>query len=356
MRIWIDVVNSPHVRLFERFLKYSAPEAESLLITTREYGPLVDLVERLLVPAAGGRARLAVVGSREVDRARKLRSHLSRISALAEEVSKFSPDVAVSKASPELARISLGLGIPSVIANDNDQSVFVSRLTFPLADSIVVPLSFPDRAVIDGGGSLRRTRKFRGTFEVAHILQHAERGPYERVDLGALGVEPGEYVIFRPEPFGASYLTAESRAVGLVREIARRYDVVVIPRGPEDEALWRREGLKVPPGPLDFLDLASKAAAVVGAGGTMTREAALLGVPSASAYPGREPCVSAELEGLGMIYRLRDPTQVLDFLSKAEDREAWRARAEAYLADAEDPAEVLWEEVTRVSSARSASS
>ncbi len=348
MRLWVDIVNSPHVRLFERFLSLFSSDLEEVLVTTRKYGALPDLVQRLISPVLGQRSKILVIGEREADRVGKLKSHLSRVSALADLVSEFEPDAAVSKASPELARVAFGLGVPSVIANDNDESVFVCRLSFPQADSIVVPGSFPDRVILDSGGSLRATKKFRGVFEVAHVLQHFERGPFEPVRPEDLGVEPGGYVVFRPEPFGASYLMGTAGSPQYLREISRRYDIVVIPRGPEDEPLWRREGAKVVSPPVDFMDLASRAAAVVGAGGTMTREAALLGVPAASAFPGREPCVSLELERRGLIYRLNDPADVHDFLDLAGERAAWERRAREYIHSAEDPAKVLWEEVNRV--------
>ncbi len=348
MRLWVDIVNSPHVRLFERLLSLFSSDLEEVLVTTRKYGALPDLVQRLISPILGKRSEILIVGQREADRVGKLKSHLARISALADLVSEFEPDVAVSKASPELARVAFGLGVPSVIANDNDESVFVCRLSFPQVDSIVVPESFPDRVILDSGGSLRATRKFRGVFEVAHVLQHLERGPFDPIRPEEIGIEPGGYVVFRPEPFGASYLMGDAKSPQYLREIARRYDVIVIPRGPKDEPLWRREGAKVVSPTVDFLDLASQAAAVVGAGGTMTREAALLGVPAASAFPGREPCVSLELERRGLIYRLNDPADVHEFLDLASDRAAWERRARDYIHSAEDPAKVIWEEVNRV--------
>jgi predicted glycosyltransferase len=49
---------------------------------------------------------------------------------------------------------------------------------------------------------------------------------------------------------------------------------------------------------------------VLGAGGTMTREAALLGVPTYSLFAGRPAAVDASLMRRGVLKRLEDPRQL----------------------------------------------
>ncbi|HDM92443.1 MAG TPA: DUF354 domain-containing protein [Candidatus Korarchaeota archaeon] len=348
MRLWIDVVNAPHVRLFYRLLRSRLSDVDSVLVTVRDYGALRQLTDALISPIIEGTGEVVSVGGRGESKIEKLKLHLSRILELIDIVEKFRPDVALSKASPEMARIAFGLGIPSVVANDNDKSVYVSKLSFPLANSIVLPECFPLEVALRAGADPAAIRQFRGVFEVAHVLSHREWGPYERVDLDALGLVPREFVVFRPEPVGASYLEGALDALSYLKALLNSYDVVVFPRGERPPELHSRHRLIVVDSPIDYLDLVSKAAAFVGGGGTMTREAALLGIPSASAYPGEEPSVNVELEKAGLVWRLKSPSELPEFLKAAEDRGNWASAAFSYLARCEDPTEVIWSEALKL--------
>ncbi len=59
------------------------------------------------------------------------------------------------------------------------------------------------------------------------------------------------------------------------------------------------DNLVVPTTAVDSLSLMYAADLVIGAGGTMTREAALLGTPTVSVFAGRTPAVDVWLERHG---------------------------------------------------------
>ena len=61
---------------------------------------------------------------------------------------------------------------------------------------------------------------------------------------------------------------------------------------------------------------------VIGAGGTMTREAALMGVPTFTLFAGRAPAVDRWLEGRRLLARLRDPAQLGDIQPRAREPQA----------------------------------
>jgi predicted glycosyltransferase len=62
----------------------------------------------------------------------------------------------------------------------------------------------------------------------------------------------------------------------------------------------------VPAAAVDSRSLMHAADLVIGAGGTMTREAALLDVPTLSVFAGRPAAVDAWLEARGRLRRLED--------------------------------------------------
>jgi predicted glycosyltransferase len=82
---------------------------------------------------------------------------------------------------------------------------------------------------------------------------------------------------------------------------------VVLPRHREQRAAIAALELRhciVPDGAVDARALMYRADLVLGAGGTMTREAALLGIPTYTLFAGRASAVDAWLIARGLLRRL----------------------------------------------------
>ncbi|RLG41929.1 MAG: hypothetical protein DRO05_02615 [Thermoproteota archaeon] len=352
MRLWVDLVNLPHVRLFRRLLRKHGREIEDLLISCRRLDSLPELV-RFFLPEYLRKIR--VVGSYGFSLNEKLSKHLMRVISLTNIVSEFNASVAASKASPELARVAFGLGIPSVNLNDNDLSFHVSKLVFPLSKTVIVPEVFPDD-VLSSMGALDRIRKFRGVTEVAHVLDYLEGSRAEAENIS----EP--YIVARPAPFGASYLQDNrnsfvfERTLFILAKRVPELKIYLFPRKGSSFLERRLMGRVITvKSPKDSLALISGAVAFIGASGTMTREAALLGVPSISMFPGaREPCVTQLLIDRGLIVKLLDPEMIVNeivrYMREEGAREDLKRKSKAFLNSSEDPAEVLWEEIKRFGS------
>src|SRR5439155_21037494 len=61
---------------------------------------------------------------------------------------------------------------------------------------------------------------------------------------------------------------------------------------------------------VDATSLLSHSSAFVGSGGTMTVEAALLGIPSISCFPGPKPLYIKYFERLGLAETIKSPRQI----------------------------------------------
>ncbi len=317
--IWIDVVNQPHVRFWRRFLYLHDGKA---LITTRKKGNLTEMASLFL-------GDVVEVGRWGVNKLDKLLSFADRVLGLTELIKGEDIEVAMSKGSTEQARVAFGLGIPLIVGNDNDLPPYtVSKLTFPLASLTLIPSCY-------GGPTFKaREVRFSGIYEVSHVLDYLERGPVIKFD------HEREYIVARPPPVKAFYHEADlERYVLLVRKISEELglDVIYIPRAGE-----RPVGFHVPKGVVDGLDLLAKSSLVLGGGGTMTREAALLGVPTVSLFPEGGPCVTDVLEGEGLLIRARWE-DVMEAVKKAKalDRDELRERTSNFIRGSQDPAEVL---------------
>ena len=70
---------------------------------------------------------------------------------------------------------------------------------------------------------------------------------------------------------------------------------------------------------------------MIGAGGTMTREAALIGIPTFTVFAGKTPAVDIWLERRGLLARLTEPAQIEDLAPRRSEPRApseMRARAD----------------------------
>jgi predicted glycosyltransferase len=82
----------------------------------------------------------------------------------------------------------------------------------------------------------------------------------------------------------------------------------VLPRHPEQRRALEQLELPrclIPKAALDSRSLLNHADLMIGAGGTMTREAALIGVPTLSLFAGRQPAVDRWLEDRGLMKVIR---------------------------------------------------
>jgi predicted glycosyltransferase len=100
---------------------------------------------------------------------------------------------------------------------------------------------------------------------------------------------PGERAIFiRPEPWTAQYYQGKTNFMDdLLMGLKHKYRIVVLPRGGEQKAYYQQERFSpivVPEKSIPLADVMENCDLFIGAGGTMTREAAVLGVPTISIY------------------------------------------------------------------------
>ena len=317
------------MRLFRRLIEKRRKEIDYLLVTYRSYGYLEDLV-KMYIDAD----ELILAGKRGFSEEEKLYEFARRVKELAEIVSRRKIDVAASKASPELARTAFGLGIPVVTVNDNEKSPVV-KLTFPLSSFIVLPEVFPE---VECKGFCNELR-FKGVVEIAHVIDEEPED------------EEG-YIAARSEPFGASYMPDEWDSLFFLglkrvmdetgmklfyfpREGDKWLDELKMLYGDRVEVIERAKDLSV----------VKRASLFIGGGGTMTREAALLGIPTISAYPG-DIAVNRLLEERGLIYRAEKLEDFLKFLSEHEERDKLRDKAKKFIEECGDPCDVIWSAIS----------
>jgi uncharacterized protein len=302
MKVWIDLSNSPHPLLFAPVARRLEELGDTVLVTARDNAQTVEL-------ARGRWARVEVVGEPSpVARTAKARVLAARVKRLRSWAQRERPDVALSHNSYAQIVAARMLGVPAVTAMDFEHQP-ANQLAFRLAKRILLPEAFPAAAARRQGASATKVRRYTGLKETLY-LGDFEPDPHIVARLGIEVPEGGALVVTRTPPSRALYHHFENPLfLDCLRAVTGQPHVrcVVLPRHPEELAWLEPLALSdctVPRSAVDSRSLMYAADLVLGAGGTMTREAALLGVPTVSLFAGRVPAVDVWLERQGMLRRI----------------------------------------------------
>lgn len=260
MKIWYDACTGKHVRYGVAVAKKLREMGHEVLLTTRKHKDTLPLASFL-------NEKFIVVGRYSPKSLlSRLRESVRRQFAFCKIFGKEAIDVAISHGSIDQMRVAFGLRIPTITTVDTPYAEAVHRLTLPLADYIVASKAIPKEALqrYNVKGEIIR---FDGVDEVAWI-----RGfkPLVKYDFGK------PLIVVREVEERAVYAEKRVSSVALAKKLTSLGKVVLLSR-------YRRRAIKnliVPEGFVDSASLVAQADLFVGAGGTITREAALQGTPA----------------------------------------------------------------------------
>lgn len=319
MKVWIDLSNSPHPLLFEPIVRRLEERGHTVEVTARDNAQTVELARERwpAVKVIGGPSPSA--------RAAKGMAIVGRIRKLRQWARATRPDLALSHGSYAQIVAARVIRIPAVTAMDYEHQP-ANRLAFRLASQVLLPEALRGTGVERQGAKAHKTQYFHGLKEELYLGQF---DPDPRV-LDAIGIDresEAPVVVARTPPSGALYHRPENQlfsdvVVSLARDGA--LCVVLARRADQRQQFAGLElpNLLLPQHAIDSRSLMCMADLVIGAGGTMTREAALLGVPTLSVFTGRTGAVDRWLEQRGALRRLHS----IDELPPVE--RAPRARCE----------------------------
>ncbi len=297
------MANSPHPVLLGPVARELEARGHELFVTTRDHAQTRDLTLSIWPDAT------VVGGESPGSRGAKARAIASRVLGLRRVLAPINVDAAASLGSYAQIVAARSLGIPVLTLMDYEYQP-ANHLSFRLAHRVVVPSVFPPERLRRYGASAKRVAKFDGFKEELYLDEvDAVADPIEIEDGRSLAV-------FRPPPEGALYHQRGNSLFDLVlRRAIEREDlqVVVLPRMAHQRSQYSEmAGVQAPEHAVDGLALLRSADVFVGAGGTMCREAALLGVRAYTMFAGRFAAVDAELIQRGLLHDLRgqEPTSV----------------------------------------------
>jgi len=312
----------------------------TILCTSRDYREVTQLAKlrkmRLsLIGRHGGQSKIG-----------KLSAGLERTSSLTRQIQKFQPDLTISFCSPEAARVSFGLGIRHVAFCDSPHAQAVMRLSIPLVQKLLIPWIIPKKEFVKYGISEKNIIAYKA-IDASVIVKHGKARKQKK--------RSKKNILIRIEESQAAYVKKnENHILGITEKIAARFsdaNVMVLPRY-KSQILRLRQILGRSVTVLDKVvvgnALLQNTDVFVGSGGTMTAEAALLGIPTIS-YNAVPNLVQDYLVRKRLVVLQSDPDKIvltIDMMLHS-DNKALRKNAKKTLASMEDPYKKLLQVIKR---------
>lgn len=277
MKIWFDLSNSPHINMFHDLIRDLESDGHQVIITSR---PLANTVE--LLDQRG--LKHTVVGEHYGKNFyKKVFGYPIRVMQLRKFLKPLQPDLAVSQSSFHSPLVAKLLGIPSIYTNDNEHALG-NRPSFFFATKILIPENLAIEKVARYGTSAKKIIQYPGVKEGIYLWQKGEKIQAARNANPVQGVQ----IYIRPEPQTAQYYKGKQNFLDeTILALQDSYHFTILPRDANQTRHYKQaqfSKVHVPDKPMPFDTIAEKCTVFIGAGGSMTREMAILGIPTISVY------------------------------------------------------------------------
>jgi predicted glycosyltransferase len=324
--VWADLTNPAHVIVLRPLVELLEARGHEVTLTARPLSHTTELLDDWGHPytAIGQHG-----GAGKLGKAMAAGSRTAQAFAFARGKGF---DYGFAHGSTDLPPVGRLLRIPNTTMFDYEWATVQHSLNCRLATRVLIPDAIPAQRVAGYGARPPKLVRYPGLKEEYYLSGFK---PDESV-LDELGIDSSQVVaVVRTAPSYALYLGGSENDLVprvLQRLIGEGAQVVVLPRTDEQRQALRRldPGLVVPERAVDARSLAALADLVVSAGGTMVREAAVLGTPVWSIFEGRLGAVDELLISEGRVRLLRDPAELV--VEKVSERKPRASR---------DPAELL---------------
>jgi predicted glycosyltransferase len=333
LKIWFDILTPKQLLFFEPMIE-KLRKNNQILCTSRNYREVVELakvrnVKLVLVGKHGGS-----------NKSGKLKASLERTLHLSQIVEKFAPDLTISFCSPEAARISFGAGIKHIAFSDSPHAEAVMRLSVPFVQKLLIPWIIPKKEFIKYGIAEKDIIHYR-SIDAALIVKQKSKN-YSKNDFH---LKDKKTILVRVEESQAAYIkTRKNSNTNIINEIAKELsncNIVVLGRYlPHINQLKKEFGNKiiVMDKVVDGKALLRFTNIFIGSGGTMTAEAALMGIPTIS-YDAVPNHIEKYLVRMGLVRRQKNPKIIIKLVKKIlkSDNQNLRKKARRILNSMEDP-------------------
>ena len=308
--------NSPHVPLFAPIIRHYREKGIEVVLTARDHSQTIELLELhgfggtyTVIGSHYGKSKIKKIGGLLI-RAKQLVSHIKKL--------QKPIAVAVSHGSRSMVLAAKWLKIPVITMYDYE---FTETGIFNrFSDVVLVPERIPDNVLDEIRLPVAKRRKYPGIKEELYVRDFSPVADFRSRLLEKYGLDETKVLaVVRPPATSANYHDEKSEVLleDILRFLVNANEVftVIAPRtGKQGEEL----GVLIANIPdsagrfailaeaVDGLQLAYASDLLISGGGTMNREAALLGVPVYSIFAGRQGALDRQMEAEGSITFIRD--------------------------------------------------
>lgn len=277
MKIWFDISNSPHVNMFYQLIRELENDGHEVIITSRPLANTIALLDQK------GLKHTTIGEHYGKNFLKKVFGYPIRVNQLRKFLKKQKIDLAISQSSFHSPVVAKLLGIPSIYTNDNEHAMG-NKPAFICASKILIPENLAVEKIAKTGVSASKVIQYPGVKEGIYLWSKGEEIQGKRKQNTS-----GEIKIYiRPEPQTAQYYKGKENFLDdTIIALQDTYKIIVLPRDGNQSAHYKQDKFSktfVPDKPLGFDAIAADCTIFVGAGGSMTREMAILGIPTISVY------------------------------------------------------------------------
>lgn len=300
MRIWIDIVTPSQVHLFKALI----PELRKRIscITTTRFAETTQLLHNFGIKSD-------IIGSHPTRKdLYKYLKVMERLILLTIRIKNF--DISLSFQNFYVPLVTKIRNKRNITLFDNDLPSFDVNLMLKFSDYLICPNAISTHKL-----STAKTKiyQFDGYKEDIYLADYAP----DPVFMDQIPFK--NYVVVRPEALFSIYVKEKKTIVPqLLSSMIRKgsFNVIYLPRSSKDLKYVTNTDIHIPKKPLNGLDLCWYSEAVLTGSGTFAREAARMGVPAVSFFPGRLLSVDRQLVKEGRIFHSRDVDEIIAYVHK----------------------------------------
>jgi predicted glycosyltransferase len=269
--VWLDAVTPKDSLLIYSLLSPLKENGYDVIVTAKKQTQTTEVLELLDVP-------YTCVGRYGETLRDKLVEEQKRTLEFVKLFDRIGlPRVLWTHGDVSAIRTAFGLQIPIVYSNDTPHAVHVAKLVCSLVDWLVAPISF-GKSWSRFGISKSRIVLYDGVEEIAWLRKPFAKRPKFLEELRG----KDRVILFRNVEYKASYCKEIRVDVwNLIEDLSKLATIVYIPRYEEErKKLEHLKNIWIPPKPVLTFQILPYVNLVVGSGGTICREAALMGIPT----------------------------------------------------------------------------
>lgn len=307
-KIWVDITNSPHVLFFEPLIRMLKKEGAEFLITARPYQQTIELLKQK-------KLNYKIIGKHYgKNKFRKTFGLFFRSFLLWKEIIKQKSRISfsVSHGSPYCSIASNFAGIYNLWTLDGDKAKDVITPSVKFANKVIIPEFVPKENYVRMGAKEEKIIQYPGLKEEVYLWDFKPNKRY----LEEIGIETDKPVILmRPEASKAVYIKKTEFLIPLIKALKEDYFIILIPRTPDQNVLYKRifgNIIFIPREVLDGPNVIANSSLVISAGGTINREAVVLGKKVISTF--REELLTVDKWLIENKFMLHNPNPSKEFV------------------------------------------